>query len=307
MGGGEQLLQFQKRIQMFQGLVKTDWLRFRRLQTYYINRNWKQFDIQWNEIFEEASSVPKNEFERHDFFHRALEMFFVSLQPEFNFPVLKKEFSLFITKLSKEKQENLKDFSLYLTNGHELAQYQRSLLERLAFVVDNFSALSSGFPALFYNVDGKKDLSKLRIMRDDFELLKAHYLSCFEVCHKTLNIVVGLLNIDARGNPELFYEGKPSSLLKFGKLANAQKINFIDKDIFPHAYSHWNTCFDRNLRNSIGHNSVYHDLRTGMLVIDNKNPIPYSEFVVNTLKLVPILFYCIHVTKMMYIIRHLLK
>ena len=179
MGGNEQILQFQHSIGTFRDLIESDWPRFKRLITYYVNRNWKQFDTQWGNIFEEAAPLPRNEFERHDFFHRALEMFFASLEPEFDFPVIKEEFNNFVTKVSQGKLENLKGFSRYLTESKELAQHQRSLLERLSFVVDNFSAISPGFPVLFYNTDGKKDLSKLRIMRDDFEILKAHYLSCF--------------------------------------------------------------------------------------------------------------------------------
>ena len=84
-------------------------------------------------------------------------------------------------------------------------------------------------------------------------------------------------------------------------------MTFIDQTLFPETYSRWNSYFDRKLRNSIGHNSVYHDLKTGTLILDDEPPIPYSEFVAGTLRLVPMLLYCIQVTKMMYIIRHLLK
>jgi hypothetical protein len=122
-----------------------------------------------------------------------------------------------------------------------------------------------------------------------------------------LNVVVALQNIDTRGSPDMFDGGKPNSLKKFSELPNAQKANFLDKNIFPEVNARWSSYFDRKLRNSIGHNNVYHQLRTGMLVLGDKLSIPYSEFVANTLKLLPMLFYCLHVVKMMYISRHLLR
>jgi hypothetical protein len=307
MGGNDRLIQFQQSISSFRDMIRTDWTRFKRLLVYYRNRNWKQFDTQWGKIFEDTAPLPKNEIERHDFFHQAFEMFFISILSEFDYPILKVEFNLFITKLSVEKSEELKDFVFFQTTNKELSQYQSSLFERLSFVVENFSALSPGFPVLFYNATGKQGLSNLRIMRDDFELLKTHYLSCFEICHKVLNIVVGLQNIIARGNPDIFKNGTPVTLRKFSILPNAQKMDIIDSAIFPKMYSRWSSCFNRKLRNSIGHNSIYHDLGTGMLVIDGTPSIPYVEFVASTLNLTSLVLYCVHVIKMMYISRHLLK
>ena len=186
--------------------------------------------------------------------------------------------------------------------------YQTKLLERLSFMAENFSTLCPGFPIMFYTSENKSNLAQIRIMRDDFELLKSHYISCFEISHKVLKMLVGMINVFLRGNGDSFPEGKPQSLERFTKLPNAQKPNFLDSTTLPIISAQWNVFFDRKIRNAIGHYGIRHDLRTGLLVQDDNEdaPIPYSEFVVKNLELLPLLQYCLHVTKKMYAIKIIL-
>jgi len=144
-------------------------------------------------------------------------------------------------------------------------------------------------------------------MRDDFETLKGHYLSSFEICHKVISILVGMLNINARGDPDSFDGGVPRSLDRFSRLPNARKPAFLDPQIVPEISSRWGDYLDRQLRNAIGHYSIYHDLRTGMLVRENADPIPYSWFVASTLRLLPVLLYCLQLIKMVYAARWFLE
>jgi hypothetical protein len=304
MGSTDKLIQFQNRISSFRSIVNSDWPKLKRLLTYYTNRDWIQFDREWENIFEDTSPLPKNDFERHDRLHRALEMLFISLLPELDYLILKKELNYLISGLPEDKLLKLKKFSIDLTKDKELLYFQRSLFERLAFMVENFSAISSGFPALFYNANGKKDLKNLRIMRDDFEILKAHYLSSYEICHKVIKIIIGIQNIHFRGDPDLFDGGKPTSLTKFDRIPNALKINYINQNIYPEFHSRWTISLNKKLRNAIGHNSIYHDLKSGMLIFDDGDPIPYSKFVSDVLNLLPLLLYCIQVIKMMYILQY---
>ena len=279
MGKPETVKQFAGLLGQFRELVRADWPSAMRLMTYYLNRNWQQFDLEWSSIFAEVWPAPTNDLEYHDHMHRVLEMFFAPLQPELDYPILKEEINLFISKLCNARRQEMRDFASHLTTGRDLSRYQRNLMERLKFVVDNFSALTPGFPILFYTAKNKGDLSQLRIMRDDFGILKGHYLSCFESCHGVLSTVVGLLNINARGSADAFDGGKPSSLEGFNKFPNARKPKFIDATVLPELATRWEEFFDPRMRNAIGHDKVFHDLTTGMLVLDNALPVPYSEFV----------------------------
>lgn len=300
-GSGKKIDELMKRLKQFRGVIKSDWPKFRRLIVHYQNQDWKRFNTEWKNIFEDAMPIPKNDFERIDLFYKVLELIFVPLQPDFDYPILKTEFNGLLIGLYQSNSDELYGFANYLINSKELQGYERNLLERLSFIVDHFSALSPGFPILLYSVEGKQEVERLRIMRDDFEILKAHYLSCYEICHKTLNILVGLINLSERGNINAFSGNKPKTLNEYKKLANARKVEFLDSNVFPEISSRWSVFFDRQLRNAIGHYSIHHDLITGKLVIDDFPPVPYSVFVANTLNILPMILFSLQVVKMMYL------
>ena len=116
-----------------------------------------------------------------------------------------------------------------------------------------------------------------------------------------------MINVFLRGDADIFQEDKPKSLESFTKLPNAQKLKFLDANVLPEISSQWNICFDRKIRNAIGHYGIRHDLRTGMLVQDDEGiSIPYSEFVLRNLELLPLLQFCLHVVKKMYAIKFFL-
>lgn len=303
MGGLERLMEFQRRMGMFRQLIMSDWTQLRRLITYYADRNWGQFDVELQGLFDERQLPPRNDLDRHDLFHRAVELFFLPLLPDFEYPDLKAEFNGFLLRLMEERKRGLREFTICLANSPELAQYQCGLLDRLSFCVDHFPALAPGFPVLFYTEEGERSLERLRIMRDDFEILKSHYLSCFEACHRILFVLIGLINLSVRGNADAFAGGSPGSLAQFERLPNAEKVKYLDKDVLPAISSRWQSSLDRQLRNAIGHYGIHHDLRTGLLVRQRGEPIPYSQFVASNLKLIPMLLYCIQVVKMIYINR----
>jgi hypothetical protein len=300
------LIEYQSRIGSFRDSVEKDWPKYRRLISYYFDRNWKQFDKEWKNILGRKVPAPKVDLDRHDFFQRVMDMFFVSIQPNINYLGLIKELNDFVSAVSQKDKDVLVQFANSIED-QELILSQSNLLERLSFIVESFSALASGFPILFYDNENKLNLSGIRIMRDDFEILKSHYLGCFEIAHKVLKLLVGMINVFIRGNADAFPNGKPKSLENFTKLPNAQKPKFLDSNVFPEIASQWEICFDRETRNAIGHYGIRHDLRTGMLVLDDKNiSIPYSEFVLRNLELLPLILLCFHVVKKIYAIKIIL-
>lgn len=222
-------------------------------------------------------------------FNAGIDMLFAYIQPNLGYLEWIKELNDFISAVSQKDKDALVKFANAIEN-EELVDYQAKLLERLSFISDNFPALAPSVPILFYDIDKKLDLSEIRIMRDDFEVLKSHYLSCFEIAHKVLKLLVGMINVFTRGDADAFPNSKPQSLQKFTEFPNARKIEFLDTKILPIIASQWEICFDRKVRNAIGHYGIRHDLRTGMLVLDENPSIPYSEFVLSNLNLLPLIF-----------------
>lgn len=302
-GSGKKVAELMERLTQFRQVIRSDWAKFRRIIVHYQNQDWKRFDLEWKNVFQDSTPVPKNDFERIDNFYKVVELIFLPLRPDFDYPILKAEFNGLLIRLYKTNPAELFGFATYLLNSKELQGYERNLLERLSFIVDHFSALSPGFPILLYSTEGKKEVEHLRIMRDDFEILKAHYLSCYEICHKILNILVGLVNLSERGNVDMFLDHKPKTLNEYKKLPNARKVEFLSPKIFPKISSRWDYYFDRQLRNAIGHYGVYHDLVTGKLIVENTAAIPYSNFVANTLNALPMILLSLQVVKMMHLER----
>jgi len=301
------LLEYQERVGAFVGLVQENWSKYRRLISYYLDRNWQQFDKEFKNIFRKRVPKSATKLDRHDIFEHGLLLIFGYIQPNEIYLKLIKEINDFISAATARNWQALYDFACSI-DDKELVDYQTKLLERLSFIAENFSTLSPGFPILFYTSENKSDLTQIRIMRDDFELLKSHYISCFEISHKVLKIIVGMINVFLRGNGDTFPEDKPQSLERFTKLANAQKPAFIDTATLPIIASQWNVLLGRKIRNAIGHYGIRHDLRTGLLIQDNieEHSIPYSEFVVKNLELLPMLQYCLHVVKKIYAIKIIL-
>lgn len=298
MGGFDGLHNYQTRLKDFNYVIKSDWARIKRLITYYIEERWVQFNTEGTRIFEEIWPQVDTAFARHDIFHRVVEMFFAPAQPNLQYPDLKAEYNKLFGELFKEKPAEMQSYVHNENVRKDLLQLQRGLLERLAFFVDHFDALIPAFPILFYTDKSRERLKHLRIIRDDFELLKANYIECFELLHKLLVFLIGLQNIYYRCNPDLFLDGKPSSLRAFKKLPNAEKAKRIDEEVMPLLSAEWNHTMSSKVRNAIGHSNVRHELRTGALLIDNGDSVPYSEFVANSLYFLPLLLYGLQVIKM---------
>jgi len=107
MDGLDKLVAFKNRLHTFRQVIDSDWPRIRRLITYYSTRNWQQFDAEWASIFDDSWPLPTNDLKRHDYFHQALELLFIPLQPEFDYAPLKIEFNGLFSKLTAEKLDSL--------------------------------------------------------------------------------------------------------------------------------------------------------------------------------------------------------
>lgn len=126
----------------------------------------------------------------------------------------------------------------------------------------------------------------MRLARDEFGETRDLYQQAFEVLAKTLRYAVAAQNVVKRGDFNDFGEGhpqlipvkeRPKSLKAFDKLSNAYKIAYVAQ------VSEWVTyaeMLDSRVRNTIGHASVRHDLRSGR-VVSEKDPagITYMAFI----------------------------
>ena len=89
----------------------------------------------------------------------------------------------------------------------------------------------------------------------------------------------------------------PNDLDAFGKLVSANKREWVK--VLPVWDQHWDTVFDRHLRNDIGHASARHDLPTGLILREGKDAVPYTRFVQRTHRVLHVLLACTNVLKIM--------
>jgi len=287
---GNRLEEFLKRLGMFRDIIDSDWKAIHRLITYYLDRNWEQFDIQGKKLIDENWPSVKSEMQRHDILHRFLDILCAPLWIKSYYPEMKEDWNLTFNEAIKKRPKELELYLELVKESQELPELQRSLFHCLELYINNKSGLLPGLAVEMYQ-DGLNDKNRLRLFRDEFPLLRDVYISSFEACHKTLNYIIGVLNIVYRGNYNSFINGDPKNLNKFAKLPNARKAQFLSE--LPMWSKYWSVLLNRPIRNAIGHHSVRHDLPSGMLLLKGDEKLPYLEFVIMSLRLIhPILACC---------------
>ncbi len=138
-------------------------------------------------------------------------------------------------------------------------------------------------------------LDELSLSRDEFHRLRDAYVASFEACCKALRYLMAFINTSVRGTPEAFTSDIPRVLgtrsgqvplrnfTQFKRLPNYAKLAYLYE--WPTVSDGLNRILNSRLRNSIGHNSVRHDLRTGSIVNDDGVVMSYFEFTASVYRL----------------------
>jgi hypothetical protein len=269
---GERFIEVNSRLNSFCQVKDTDWPKFRRLAGYYIDRNWEGFDNEGCRIFEEEWPKPTKDLQRHDLFHKLLEMFLIPLCVDFHFPKMKTEWCML--PISKHPPETLYNFITQCIESGELQTVQRDIFHCLEQYVENTGGLLPGLSVLLY--DEKTRPNNLRLFRDDFPKLRDLYVATFETCHHLLRYPLAVVNIQERNSADDFGIDRKKSLRAFDKLTNVKKAEYLD--CLPAWQAAWSVVLDRRLRNLISHRAIRHDLPSGNLISPDEE-IPYPDFV----------------------------
>jgi hypothetical protein len=120
----------------------------------------------------------------------------------------------------------------------------------------------------------------IRVMRDDFDVIKSRYQDVFELASRNLAVVAAFANIARRGDVRQFADGEARSLNAALKERAFVRERWLAD--LPAA----NLLFDamsRRTRNDIGHSLVRYDFGSGALVYDDGPGETYLEFIVDYL------------------------
>lgn len=296
---GDRFQEFYQRLNTFRETSDQDWLKVRRWIGYYVNSQWEDFDSEGKRIFEEYWPSPEKEWMRHDFLHKTLDTLFAPIWVNSYYPDMKAEWC-YLSGFPKGVPEALTKFAENSIRSGEIQEVQKEVFHCLDLFMENRSALLPGLAAEMYTRNKEESIQELRLFRDEFAQLRDLYVVTFETCHHVLKYVVGVINIEKRGDCDDFGLAQPKSIEAFEKLSNAKKAGFITD--LAQWQKNWPLLLDRNLRNAISHHSVGHDLANGTLVLKDGKVIPYLEFVVKSLHLIHPILLAANVLKYMHII-----
>jgi hypothetical protein len=269
---GDKFVDLNSRLNTFCQVKDKDWLKLRRLIGYYVDRNWEAFEKEGKRTFVEIWPEMTDNWHRHDFIHRLLDVFFLPLCVNQYYIFMKDEWCHL--PIFKNPPIAFYDFIIQSIESNGLQNAQRDIFHCFEQFVENTGGLLPGLSVLLY--DEKKRPEGLRLFRDDFPKLRDLYVLTFETCHQLLRYPLAIINIQERGSIDDFGDNRKQSIQEFDKLKNVKKAEYID--CLPTWQADWPIILDRNLRNMIAHKSIRHDLPSGNLIIPD-NIIPYTDFV----------------------------
>ncbi len=288
--GGDGIQQCQGAFYQMRHLLDSDWNGLSRLTTYYLNRDWKHYDAALEGLLPEEHRSVSADWMREHHIHYLYELLFSAiwvLDPGKNFMEMKVAWNA-LWSPDRPHFKNLVPFAQAEVNTPLFESTQRALFEQIGRYVNLMSAM---FPGLLCDMLPEKhqpEVDRLRLFRDEFELLRDLYIQGFETSHKVLRWVIGTLNADIHGDPNRFLpvpgmnpqvaNRPPKNLDAFTNLPNASKRGWLIQ--FPEWHKR---------------------LPTGLIQRDDRPPLPYTRFVQQVHRILHPLLACITVLKIMRI------
>lgn len=288
MMGIERWLAFQQATGRVLGIRASDGPALARLTTYYLNRDWPNFDKCLKTLTPSEHHDLSEKWKRDHIIHNLYDRWLLpiyALDDTPYYPEMKKAFNALWTA-SRPNFAALVSFANRESTTDDFLNVQRDLFGHIAQYTKHLGGL---LPGLLCNMLPAADQSKVddfRLFRDEYEIFRDLYIQSFETCHKALRWVIGAVNADSHGASDKFVipaqvtgfpKNPPKNIDAFSELVSANKRKWlVDLPVWD---QYWDVVFDRHLRNDIGHASARHDLRTGLIHRDMNPPVAYTRFV----------------------------
>ena len=142
-------------------------------------------------------------------------------------------------------------------------EHRRKIVERAMVIIEHADALLAGLAWEHISVEPAPDASEFRIMRGDFDELRARYVEIFELASQTLGHVGAIVNVARRGAPNLWSDGTTTSVRTMLRKRAVDREFILDE--LPLAKGFYDA-IHRHSRNAFGHYSIEYDAATGELI-----------------------------------------
>lgn len=262
------------------------WPKVRRVYEYYLAEDWERFNLAGRVLLKDRWPDPVTTHERATYAHQVLGIALGALVDD-EWPASAKFLNRWAHKHAAAVDRPVyRAFAKVDADSGTVATLQRRIFDVLDLFVQRFDSWQMGMLRRLIPDENLPLLDDLRLFRDEFDILRDLYQQAFETICKTLRYPVAAQNTVKHSNPNHFgtvvpstltRKANPANLAAFEKLSNFEKLQYVRE--IP-GCAGWVSLLDNKTRNAIGHATVRHDLRTGLVISDNvPNGVPYLDVV----------------------------
>lgn len=285
--GFERFMQFEEDREEAIAVVEQVWPPVRMLFQYFLHGNWPMFERTAKQRLHQKE-VGNTAHQRTTLAYQSLLVVTTALLGRNG-----DRGARIVLLYGKKHAAMLEDrdyFNVVRARGMLATQLERDVFAATSAFIDRREAWEMGALSRFVSSEVRPELEQLVLYRDEFTIVRDLYQQGFELACKCLWPLVAAQNALERGGAELFGDEHPSivpnnrrvtTLRQFDRLPNAFKVAYAAQ------VPGWDSLTDllnSRRRNTIGHATAHHDLRTGRVVSD-EDPvgITYLDFLAETL------------------------
>jgi hypothetical protein len=165
-----------------------------------------------------------------------------------------------------------------LVNVGRFTQFRRKVAATAITLLEDYGSLLPGMA--WETFEPQPDARDFRIIRDDFDVLRARYVEIFELGSQALAYVGYLSNLVRRGDARQWCDGRSTGLQAVMDLTS-HKREFITAEVPAIRVIY--EAVHRRTRNKFGHYSVEYDSASGDLIDNDGNRTSYVLFLADYL------------------------
>ena len=281
--GDEKFLFFREDRGKASSLIEELWPAVRMAFEYYMQQNWDMFDKIAQSKFG-LESVGQTAHQRATIAYQGIAIVAVNVVGSSG------DRSAKLFERFGRKHVAAIRHERYLTvvrdRGADARQIEHDLFRVIEHFIADYEAWEMGKLVRYVDDDASGVLDELVLFRDEFPLVRDLYQQGFEMACKCLWILVAAQNGAKRQDADAFGDDHPDSvprvrtLAQFDRLSNAHKIAYAAQ--VP-GWECLTSFLSSRRRNTIGHATARHDLRSGRVVSDtDPDGITYIDFLGET-------------------------
>ncbi len=255
-------------------VIEELWPSARMAFEYYLQQNWAMFEKIAQSKFE-LESVGQTAHQRTTIAYQSIAMAAINIVGQSG-DRSAKLYSRFGRKHIAALEHNPYT-TVIRARGADALQIEHDVFRVVDHFIADYEAWEMGRLVRYVDDDAAGLLDELVLFRDEFPLVRDLYQQGFEMASKCLWILVAAQNGTKRKDPNAFGDVHPTSvpenrrvktLAQFDRLPNAYKIAYAAQ--VP-GWECLSSFLNSGRRNTIGHATARHDLRSGRVVTD-KDP-----------------------------------